>query len=320
MMVKTGLPALAELADGDLERRDSAVAGRAHHCLVQIALREGERRARAFQLGLDRLGARDPLARLGGLQPRLLQRHLRGALGGARLIDLLGGHETALEQWLYSRQRAYGERSLSLGRVDGARGRVGPGSLRRDLVGGNGERRFQPADCSACLVHAQFVGVWVDPEQHLAFLDLLVVAHIELDDAAADIRGHMDDIGLEVGIVRARSLLNAAGYEHAGHEHTAQRDEADQDAERLTERGHRSMSKPEQPDEQRGRHSEAGIGQQGDDDVFVNAGQHENLTDDDGGEDADSCAQHPGREVGPEQIHCRRVTAPGHRQGDRHLP
>src|SRR6516165_3972744 len=41
------------------------------------------------------------------------------------------------------------------------------------------------------------------------------------------------------------------------------------------------------------------------DHVIVDAGHRENLPDDDGGDDADSGAQHPGREVRAEQVQCR---------------
>jgi len=41
------------------------------------------------------------------------------------------------------------------------------------------------------------------------------------------------------------------------------------------------------------------------DDVIVDAGHREDLPEDDGGDDADSSAQDPGREVGAERIHCR---------------
>src|SRR5262249_17495338 len=91
------VPGARKLPSSDLERRDSAIAGCAYHCLVQVALCEGECRTRTFQFGLDRFGARDPLASLCSLQPRLLERNLRGALGGAGLINLLGGDKTAPE-------------------------------------------------------------------------------------------------------------------------------------------------------------------------------------------------------------------------------
>src|SRR5277367_1101417 len=45
-----------ELPGGDVEGSDPAVAGRANDRLVQVAFRERERRARAFQLRLGGLG------------------------------------------------------------------------------------------------------------------------------------------------------------------------------------------------------------------------------------------------------------------------
>src|SRR5215470_7489370 len=53
-----------ELTGGDVERGDPAIAGGAYDRFVQVAFRESERRTRAFQLRLARLGANDGLARL----------------------------------------------------------------------------------------------------------------------------------------------------------------------------------------------------------------------------------------------------------------
>src|SRR5262245_47270000 len=81
-----------------------------------------------------------------------------------------------------------------------------------------------------------------------------------------------------------------------------------------------SVTEPDQPDEQRGEQREGGVGQQRSDDVFVHTNHREDLPDDDGGDDPDRCAQHPGREVGAEQIQRRRATAPRDRQRDRTAP
>jgi hypothetical protein len=86
-----------ELPSGDVESGDSAIAGRSHDRLVQIALREGQSRARAFKLRLGGLGVGDGLTRLIGLQPRLPKTELRGALRRPRLDNLLGGDKTAPE-------------------------------------------------------------------------------------------------------------------------------------------------------------------------------------------------------------------------------
>src|SRR6266852_5682931 len=112
-----------ELPSGDVERGDPAIAGRAHDRLVQVALGEGERRARAFQLRLGGLGVGDGLARLVRLQLRLLQRDLSGALRRARLGDLLRGDEAGPEQRLHPPQRARSESPLRLGAADAAFGR-----------------------------------------------------------------------------------------------------------------------------------------------------------------------------------------------------
>src|SRR5262249_14285639 len=99
--------------------------------------------ARAFQLCLGRLGINDGLARLVRLQPRLLQRDLRGALRRARLVDLLRGDKATPEQRLHPTQRAGSERPLRLGATDAALGGIGLGGLRRDLVGGQPELGLQ---------------------------------------------------------------------------------------------------------------------------------------------------------------------------------
>jgi hypothetical protein len=85
---------------------------------------------------------------------------------------------------------------LRFGGVYSACGGVRLGGLRRDLVGGERERRRQATHRRAGLVHAHSVRVGVDPEQHVALAHRLVVAHVELDDPAADIRRHVHEIGL----------------------------------------------------------------------------------------------------------------------------
>jgi hypothetical protein len=56
-----------ELAGSDVESSYPAVARRMHDRLVQVALREGEGDARGFQVRCNRLRARYPLTRFGGL-------------------------------------------------------------------------------------------------------------------------------------------------------------------------------------------------------------------------------------------------------------
>src|SRR5215470_16918497 len=74
-----------------------------------------------------------------------------------------------------------------------------------------------------------------------------------------------------------------------------------------------SVTEPEQPDQQRDEQREGNVRQQRRDDVFVDTHDREDLPDDDGGDDPDHCAQHPGGEVRAEQVQRRRVTAPGNR-------
>ena len=309
-----------ELPSCDVERGDPAIAGRTHDRLVEVALRQCERRARALQLRLGGLGVGNGLARLVGLQLRLLQRDLRGALRRARLVDLLRGDEALPEQRLQPPQRARSESPLRLGAADAAFGGTGLGGLRRDLVGSQGKLRLQAAHRRASLVHPHSVRFRVDPEHHVALAHRLVVAHVELDDPAADVGRQVDEVGLQIGIVSAWPLIDPARCEDYGHQEADQRDEADQDAERLSKSQHRSVTEPEQPGKQRGRDREARVGQQRGDDVVVDAGQREDLPADDCGDNADCRAQHPGREVGAEQIHCRRATARGDRQHDRDSP
>ena len=78
------------------------------------------------------------------------------------------------------------------------------------LVGGQGKLGLQAAHRRASLVHAHPVWVRVDPEQHVALVHCLVVAHVEPDDTAADVRRHVDEVGLQIGIVSARPLIDPA--------------------------------------------------------------------------------------------------------------
>ena len=185
-----------------------------------------------------------------------MQRDLRGALRRARLVDLLRGDETLSEQRLHPPQRARSESPLRLGAADAAFGGAGLGGLRRDLVGGQGKLRFQPAYRRASLVHPQSVRLRVDPEQHLALAHRLVVAHVELDDPAADVRRHVDEVGLQIGIVSARPLIDPPRCKDHGYQEAGQREQAHQDADRLAKCHHRSVTKPEQPGKQCGGYRE----------------------------------------------------------------
>ena len=55
-------------------------------------------------------------------------------------------------------------------------------------------RASSPCTAAPGLIHTKLVRLRVDLEEYLAFLDLLVVAHIKIDYAAADLRGHIDDV------------------------------------------------------------------------------------------------------------------------------
>src|SRR5215471_14320346 len=72
-----------------------------------------------------------------------------------------------------------------------------------------------------------------------------------------------------------------------------------------------SVTEPEQPDQQRDEQREGDVRQQRRDDVFTDTDEREDLPDDDGSDDPDHRAQHPGRKVGTEQVQRRRVTAGG---------
>jgi len=134
---------------------------------------------------------------------------------------------------------------LRLGAADAARGGIGLGGLRRDLVGGEPELCLQALYRRTSLVHAHSVWVRVDPEQHVALAHRLVVAYVELDDPAADIRRQVNEVGLEIGVVGARPLVDPARCEHTGGQDADQRDQADEDAERFANGQHRSVTKPE---------------------------------------------------------------------------
>jgi len=45
----------------------------------------------------------------------------------------------------------------------------------------------------------------------------LVVADVELDDPAADVGRHVNEVGLQVGVVGARPLVDPARCQHPGH-------------------------------------------------------------------------------------------------------
>jgi hypothetical protein len=123
-----------------------------------------------------------------------------------------------------------------------------------------GELRFQAAHCRASLVHAHSVWVRVDPEEHVALVHFLVVAHVELDDAAADVGRHVNQVGLQIGIVGAWPLIDPPRCENRRDQDTGQCDKADEDTQRLTNRRHRSVTEPEEPSEQRCGHRERDVG------------------------------------------------------------
>jgi len=132
---------------------------------------------------------------------------------------------------------------LSFGRVDPTRGGGCPRSLRRNLALHHGELRFQRSHRGMGLIQAKLIGLRVDLEEHLALLDLLVVEHVELDDAAAHLRGQIDDVGLNGGVVGAWPFVRAAGDKHPRDDDARQRDEGDKKAKQSAERQqHRSMT------------------------------------------------------------------------------
>ena len=98
------------------------------------------------------------------------------------------------------------------------------------------------------LIHAKLVRLWVDLEKHLALFDLLIVEHIELDDAAADLRRHIDDVGLNGGVISARPFFSPMRHQDSCPDHADQRDKADKDAEQSAERSHHSMTEHQEPD------------------------------------------------------------------------
>jgi len=130
----------------------------------------------------------------------------------------------------------------------------------------------------------------VDPEEHVASVHCLVVAHVELDNPAADIGRHVNEVGLQIGVVGARSLIDPARNECSGHQEAGQREEADQNPKSLAKGQHRSVTEPEEPSEQRGGHREGGVSQQRGDDVVVDAGHPEDLPDNNCGADAEDGA------------------------------
>ena len=298
---------IGELPRGDLERGDAAVAWRANCCLAEVALSNRERRTRPVQLRQGGLCAGDGLPSFRCHLPRPVERNPSRFLGGSRLIDLFGRHKTASKQRLHPIQSAHREFEFGLGGVDPGRSGSGSGSLRRNLACRDGELCFQRLHISAGLIHAKLVRLWVDLEEHLAFLDLLIVEHVECDDAAAYLRRHIDDVRLNGGVIGARPFIRSTGYEHSSDDDDDQRDKADEDAQQSADCRHWSMTEHKEPDEPSGGQRQTDIGQQRGDDVLADANDHENLPDDDRGNDARHRAQHPGRKIRPKQIQGRRV-------------
>ena len=105
----------------------------------------------------------------------------------------------------------------------------------------------------------------------------LVVAHVQGNDAAAHVGGHVHEVGLQERIVGARPRIEPLDGEDGQQHHSYQRRDADQDAERAADPGHGSVPEPDEPDEHRHSTGHRGVGQQREDDVLVNAGKHERL-------------------------------------------
>ncbi len=177
------------------------------------------------QFGQGDLGQNHRALRNQGLHPRhacrgllRLKLHgvelgLRGALRGARPVDILGGDIALRQQRLGAPQciRRLGggclcafHRSLHRLRVELLR--VDRTLVQHDLLVQRDERGLRAGQ-------RVLVRTGVDLEQQVALLDGLVVTYRELDDAAVDLRHHVDGIGIDIGIVGARRAVKQPDHE-----------------------------------------------------------------------------------------------------------
>ena len=144
----------------------------------------------AAGLGRGDRGVGEPQRRLVQPLARRLEIGFRHALRGNRVVQLLPCDEPACEEGIHPL-------------------RIRPRALRLDL----GRPHLR-----ARLLGRRFVIARVDPQQHVARADALVVRHIELDDLATDLGADMDDARLDERVVGGHATARVQPIGDAGGE------------------------------------------------------------------------------------------------------
>ncbi|AIP35260.1 hlyD secretion family 6 domain protein [Paraburkholderia xenovorans LB400] len=186
------------------EPDDAPAVRRAYGRVAERVLRDVERRLpRAHRC----LGAGFRVDCLDGcrlLFASLLERGGRIVLRGLRLIELLGRHVAFRRQRPKPLHRALRKGEIGLGPLHLIRGDGRGGSLGRQHPPLGIQCRLRYAQVRLSLRHGQTIRNRVDLKQQIAFCDVHVLGHRNSHDAAADHGGHVDDIGVDRGVVGGR--------------------------------------------------------------------------------------------------------------------
>src|SRR5712671_4003960 len=301
------------LADGRRHPYDPSSERRANDRVPQIALGEADQRAGSLELRDQRVGIADRLAHLSRRVQSTHQLARSRLARSPRQIDLFVRDIAVRQERLHADERVARLLETRSGRR-GIRIRDGDrGHLRRDGPVREIDLRLDRADLRFCLRKREQVPLLIDGEEHVAFANHGVVLHVEGSDQAGDFRDHLDRVGGDDRVRRARphvETMQDDDRESGGHERRERQDHPRcRPSLPFRHPGVHLASVPAEPDERGDGERDAGIEDQWH--AYEPAGveRGNDFESDDRAPNADQGAQHPGWEERPEDVERRAMHA-----------
>src|SRR6202041_20857 len=96
-----------------------------------------------------------------------------------------------------------------------AQRRLDAGTLGGDLATRQSNLCLERGHLSARLAQLQFIWHWINDEQRRTLCNILIIAHEDLDNTSADLRGHRCAVGKDARIVRARAPIDGEEDQNA---------------------------------------------------------------------------------------------------------
>ena len=239
-----GLAGVDVVADVDRALGDESVLRGLDGGVAEVQLGGGDGDVGGLHVGgggLDGAALRLELG-LGGSDALLVRVHGGGGGAGlgARVVHGLPGHGAgvdglvALEVGLLLGQVGLGHADLGLGLVDIGLAELQVGLRLFELGLGLGA-------LGTGVVDPHLVVAGVEPQQDLARLDLLVVAHVEGQDLGGDLGRDLRPVAVDEGVVRGLELAGVEPVADGEGDQDGEDDEADDGIERLLPARHRLL-------------------------------------------------------------------------------